>query len=119
MINKPSVPARSYARDVPSDAVAICEFLLFALQQPYQSRADIAQPDDPEVIGVNVDVSRAQNFSDASILTASIYGKKNGVIPQCRMTPCSIETTNFLLSYLPPKVKFTPAKYLKLFWLPV
>ena len=65
---------------------------------------------------MNVDVSRTQNFLSVHS-NFKFLPQKNGVVPLCGTTPCSIETTR--CSYLPPKVKFTPAKYLKLFWLPV
>jgi len=54
--DEPPEAARRYPGDVPPDAVAVGELLLFALQKTHQSRADMAQSDDAEVVGANADL---------------------------------------------------------------
>ena len=44
---------------MPADSVTLREFLLLALQKRNEGRADIAQPDDGEIIGPDVAVSCA------------------------------------------------------------
>ena len=44
---------------MPTDSVTVREFLLLALQKGDEGRADIAKPDDGEIIGPDVAVSCA------------------------------------------------------------
>jgi hypothetical protein len=44
---------------MPADSVAFREFLLFANQKRDESGANIAQPDDSEIMGADVAVSSA------------------------------------------------------------
>ena len=57
VINQPPQSSRGHGGDVPPDAVAVGQVPPLALQKPDEGRADIAQPDNAEIVGADSDVS--------------------------------------------------------------
>ena len=81
---------------MPRNSVPFCELLPFALQQRYKSGANIAQPNNAEVVGVDGGVSGDESL--CSIVSGTVAAKKKGAIPPRGLAPCSIVTADSLLA---------------------